>query len=134
MKVYRGKASFPNAVTVEADSGSPPSPLQPALAALGYSWGNTSPGDARLALAILTDVLGSEAEASRYHQRLKHRMVQTWPAEQDWTCTEDEVRLHIEDMRRIEREAAPMVRQMAREPAPVVMEGGAGIVWDRAER
>lgn len=130
MKTYRGTPGPPeNAVTVEDTSGlriiSPP--------ALGFGWGDGGPPATHLALALASDVLGDRDAAMRVYQRLKHRTVALWQADAPWTITESEIRVQIDEILKVERETAQTRMMVAREPAPVAMEGGRDIVWDSAE-
>lgn len=153
MKTFRGHPGDSPTITVDDAGG--PRILKPKNEAIGFAWGNPTegagPGQLGLAtdeaaaeirqrlrdraaainqtiLAIATDLLGSEEEAIKVYQRLKHRTVLTWPSNQPWTVTEEQLRKHLEAIEQIERETAHIRR--SNYPREVVAEGGAGVVWD----
>ena len=132
MKTYRGDPGPPCVVLVWSDDmpDTPPWELNPTLSEQGFAWGqkvDTRGDQARLALAMLIDLLGDEKEAAKYNQRLKYRLLYPLKPEESWEITGAEILGHVEDMKRIARETAPLIKQMALEPAPVVNEGGQGI-------
>ena len=127
MKIYRGHPGPPES-TVTVHEGGTTRPLyRPAVGDLGYGWGDGGMLATRLALALAGDVLDDDHEATKIYQRLKHRTVRLWPADQPWMITEADLKAQIEDIRKVERETAQMRAMVAREPAPVVNEGGLGI-------
>lgn len=58
----------------------------------GLEWGYGGSGPAQLALALLADVLGDDAEAVRLHQDFKWAVVAKLPRE-GWTLDSDQVRV-----------------------------------------
>jgi hypothetical protein len=95
-------------------------------------WGNSGPGATTLAIAILTDVLGSEMEARKLAQRFKWRTIATWPKGAPASISEDEVRGTVADIMDTAKEAAPFVRKVAGERAPIVTDRGApGQKWEK---
>jgi len=133
MKIYKGELGPALGVVVMVGEGAQISPLLPGLAGDGYGWGDGGPASTRLALALAVDVLGDEGRAMRVYQRLKHRLVTGLRKESGWTITEDEIVAQIADIEKVERDTATIRGMVAREPAPVVMEGGQGIGWDSHE-
>lgn len=153
VKTYRGHID-PIAISVEETDGNVYI-LEPKNGDVGFAWGNAyegaGPGQltnateeeavkvrerfrARAAginqtiLAITTDLLDSEEAAVRVYQRLKHRTVLKWPSNQPWSITDAQMLREIEHIDTIERETEHIRRShYARD---VVMEGGAGVVWD----
>ena len=58
----------------------------------GFNWGYAGSGPAQLALALLLDVTGDKDLSSRLHQPFKFEVVSTWPMDQPWEYTEEQVR------------------------------------------
>jgi hypothetical protein len=128
MKIYRGTPGDPPKVIVEDGDGIrmlAPNPYHP------FAWGDGSVGAADLARAIIADVTGDDREALNLMMRVKHRVVATWTAGEPWTITDAEIRGVIEEIRKIERETSQIRAMVAREPRPVVNEGG-GVGWKSA--
>lgn len=84
--------------------------------ARGIAWGKMCglPG-AYLAGAIISDVTGDEALATRYMQRFKWRTVEGWQKDMPHALTEDEVKAVIADIQKVEAENRPMIEKMQRE-------------------
>jgi hypothetical protein len=57
----------------------------------GFAWGYLGSGPAQLALAILVDYLGDEAEAARLHQDFKERTVARFLVGRGWVLTGAEI-------------------------------------------
>lgn len=127
MRTYRGTPGDMSKVTVESGAGA----IRSLNAKGQFAWGDGSMNSLFLAKAILEDVLGNENEAVIFMMRFKHRVVMAWRADQSWTITDAEVHTVIEDIRRVERETAQIRAMVAREPPPVVSEGGA-VGWKSA--
>ncbi len=102
----------------------------------GFSWGTKgrSPGESELAFCLLADALDSPREAMNYHQRFKHRVVALWSPESSWSITLPEVLAVVADIKRVEAETAGERAAVARQPAPVVNEGGGGITRSRQDQ
>jgi hypothetical protein len=131
VKTYRGTPGPPEAVVTVEDANGSVRTIDPPV--VGFGWGNGGPASTQLALMFAMDMLGSREHATCIYQRLKHRTVATWRADQPWTITEAELRAQIDDILKVERETAQARAMVAQEPAPIVMEGGRDIVWDSAE-
>lgn len=97
--------------------------LAPAL-----DWGTKVAGS-RLALAILADHLKDDAEAVRLASRFKWRVIVELPAGKPWTITADKIDATLDAIRGVERDTAGQRAAVAREPTPVVSEGGPGLGW-----
>ena len=134
MKKFSGIPGAPPRVNVAA--GDSVLPIE--LPAPPPWWGNGGPGPTQLALALAKGALGddNEAMAIKVHQRLKWRTVAAWPSSQPWMITEAEIKAHIDEILKWERETAQARKMVELEPPPVVMEGGGGvggkIEWDSA--
>jgi len=50
----------------------------------GFSWGYGGSGPSQLALAILADFTGDDAEALRFYQQFKWAFVSNWPERAGW--------------------------------------------------
>jgi hypothetical protein len=91
VKLYEGKRIGTDAdVTVDGQS------LNPRLdlwnhSPSGFEWGYGGSGPAQLALALLADCLGDEAEAIGWHQDFKSAVIAGLP-KAGWTLTEGEIR------------------------------------------
>ena len=95
-----------------------------------FEWGSgTTPGAARLSIAIARHALGNDHDAVKIYQRLKYRLVAEFKKGQPWSTTKDRVLEIVEDIRKVERETSGERAAVAREPAPVVSDGGAGVQW-----
>lgn len=126
MKIFRGVPGDPPTVTVSIDDVAVfPIHIDAPLP----WWGNSGlgVGPKELSLAIAKSVLEDDMLALKIHQRLKYRVVAQWRSDQPWSITADQVKAQVDDILRIERESQSMVAAIAREPVPVVMEGGLGI-------
>lgn len=129
MKTYRGDIGPPPIIRVDEYGDE-----RVLLVSDDLAWGKKAPDPGRrlIAILLLNDALnGDTARAHKYHQRFKHRTVAMWNEDQPWEITDQEIIAHVKDMEAIELETAPMRRQVDREPAPVVMEGGQGIGWTK---
>lgn len=153
-KIYRGQPGESPMIGVDGPDGA--YILKPKNEDIGFAWGNpyegAGPGQFgpnvsqeeaekirqrfrnraaginQTILAIMTDLLGDEEEAVKVYQRMKHRTVLTWPSNQGWTIGEAQLRKQLDSIADVERETAHIRRSnYARD---VVMEGGAGVVWD----
>jgi hypothetical protein len=128
MKTYRGDMGPPP--TIRVDDGATERVL---IESPDLAWGKTAPDEARrtIAMLLLFDALGDMRQAHTYHQRFKYRTVVTWREGQPWEINEAEIRGHVDDMKAVESSATTMRRQIEREPAPIVNEGGQGIGWTK---
>jgi hypothetical protein len=68
----------------------------------GFEWGYGGSGSAQLALALLADWLGDDAEALRVYQEFKSRAVAGLPRE-GWTLTGAQIREELRTLGREER-------------------------------
>lgn len=57
----------------------------------GFSWGYYGSGPSQLALALLADATGNDAESVRLHQTFKNEKIATIPKENEWTMTQKEI-------------------------------------------
>ncbi len=60
----------------------------------GFEWGYAGAAPAQLALALLADCLGDEAEAIGWHEDFKSAVVAGLPSA-GWTFTEQEIRENL---------------------------------------
>lgn len=128
VKTYRGFPGPPEAKVTVDDPGGPRF-LEPGNSEVGFDWGKKArPAAAvQLAIALATDVTGDAMIAARIYQRLKHRTVLLWADGQPWSITHKELSDHVADILKIERDTAGERAAVARQPAPVVNEGGGGV-------
>jgi len=98
-----------------------------------FEWGNKglSHGEVRLAVAILRHALGNDADAIKFYQRYKFRVIAELPKGGPFVITKEQVEAVIADIRSVEAESASARAAVAREPAPVANERGAGIGWSK---
>lgn len=84
--------------------------------------------DAKAALSILMDALGNEERARELHGRFNWRVVKE--ANKGFRITLEKVLATVADIEKVHNETAMGRAIVAREPAPVVSDRGAGVVWD----
>lgn len=63
----------------------------------GFSWGYTGSGPSELARCLLIDALGEDDPYPGMYHAFKFDNVATWPTEEDWMMTDDEIRAWVED-------------------------------------
>lgn len=87
-------------------------------------------GTINLAKALIAWTFGgaSDPRVTAYFQRYKHRVVLSLG--KDWTLRAADVRRVVDEIIATERETAQGRAMAAMAPAPVVTEGGGGVVWD----
>jgi hypothetical protein len=61
-----------------------------------FTWGRDESGATQLALALLADALCDDAEARRFHQNFRHRVVSNFPDR--WTITRTRILAHVRMM------------------------------------
>jgi Family of unknown function (DUF6166) len=110
-RFYCGKAS--GEVTVREGGAS--RTLAPRPGASGgepksFTWGRNETGATQLAFALLADALSDDAEARRWHQNFRHRVISNFP--ERWTITRSRILAHV-DMMRYRGGAQPSVGQIA---------------------
>ena len=97
MKRYQGtREGYVAEVTVNGE------PLDPRLdlwnhSPSGFEWGYGGSGPAQLALALLADHLGNDAEAVRLHQDFKHTVVGL--SHRSWTLTSLDIERELERLK-----------------------------------
>jgi uncharacterized protein DUF6166 len=62
-----------------------------------FTWGRDQSGAAELALALLSDALGDETAAKRFHEHFSHRVVSNFP--ERWTITRTRILAHVKMMK-----------------------------------
>ena len=133
MKIFRGNPGPPERVVTVEDRGGIRILRSFVLPSALFSWGDGSLGSRHLTQSLAVEVIGEGDGATKIYVRLMHRTVMTWQPDQPWMCTEAEIKMQIDAILQVERETAQSRLMVAREPAPVVREGGRDIVWDSAE-
>jgi len=103
VKTYEGKREA-HAFTVTANGR----PLDPRLdlwnhSPTGFEWGYGGSGPAQLALAIIAEHLGNDAEAVRLHQEFKRAVVANLDR-RAWTLTSEQVCETIKRLEAAERQ------------------------------
>jgi len=74
----------------------------------GFEWGYGGSGPAQLALAILADHLGDDAQAFNFHHRFKWAVAAEFP-HRSWTLTSQEIDRVLQAL----REAEPLLESAA---------------------
>jgi hypothetical protein len=62
-----------------------------------FTWGRNGTGATQLAFALLADALCDDAEARRWHQNFRHRVIANFP--ERWTITRSRILAHVQMMR-----------------------------------
>jgi hypothetical protein len=97
-RFYCGKAS--GEVTVREGGAS--RVLGPRAGSIGeksgsFTWGRNETGATQLAFALLADALSDDAEARRWHQNFRHRVIANFP--ERWTITRSRILAHVDMMK-----------------------------------
>lgn len=99
MKVYEGTNLIPGdrsgPVTVDGQPLDPRMDLEPGIAPdteAVFHWGYKGSGPERLALAILADALGSDADALALRRRLLEQVIASLPPVGKWNLAEAYIR------------------------------------------
>jgi hypothetical protein len=62
-----------------------------------FTWGRNETGATQLAFALLADALCDDAEARRWHQNFRRRVITNFP--ERWTITRSRILAHVQMMR-----------------------------------
>lgn len=97
-RFYSGKASG----EVMVREGGSTRALQARLGSSGeahrsFTWGRNETGATQLAFALLADALSDDAEARRWHQNFRHRVIANFPDR--WTITRSRILAHVQMMK-----------------------------------
>jgi hypothetical protein len=128
VKIYLMKLCDPPRVFVKVGHAVEPLASVDRLGEVLFTWGDSKAGSAHLAEAILLDALdGDDIAATKLRLRFMHRTVSTWREDQPQSISWGEVMAHVAEIKLFEQQTAQTRAMVAREPPPVVMEGGSGI-------
>lgn len=134
MKTYRGDLGPPVSVSVSADGDDPVAFTDDAD--FTGAWGQKlmTPASTNLIHALALDAGVSKDMTDKVLTRLKWRLIPIWSSSiAPWYITDAEIRAQVDVILKVEAETQQTRAMVAREPAPVVMEGGQGIGWTKAE-
>jgi hypothetical protein len=62
-----------------------------------FTWGRNETGATQLSFALLSDALCDDAEARRWHQNFRRRVIANFP--ERWTITRSRILAHVQMMR-----------------------------------